>query len=136
VILADTILLIHFAFVVFVVGGQTLIMIGYHRTWRWTAARLFRGTHLACVLYVVIQAWAGKWCPLTILENRLRTASGQSTYQESFIQHWVSRIMYYHAPMWVFTVAYTLFGVLVAVYWVLLNRRNTHGKEENLGRPS
>jgi Protein of Unknown function (DUF2784) len=122
-LMADMIMLIHFSFIVFVVVGQCLIMIGYHRKWHWTVNRLIRGVHLAAVLYVVVQAWAGKWCPLTLLENRYREAAGQEVYRTAFIQHWVGRVMYYDAPQWVFTLIYTLFGSLVLVYWFLSEKR-------------
>jgi hypothetical protein len=122
-LMADVIMLVHFSFVAFVVGGQCLIMVGYHRKWRWAANRLLTGVHLACVLYVVVQAWAGRWCPLTLLENRYREAAGEEGYQTTFIRYWVGRVMYYDAPQWVFILIYTLFGLLAFVYWFLQERR-------------
>lgn len=124
---ADLIMLVHFSFIAFVVGGQCLIMAGYHRRWRWSANRALRGVHLACVLYVVVQAWAGKWCPLTLLENRYREAAGDEAYRVTFIQYWVGRVMYYDAPLWLFTAVYTLFGALVLVYWFLWGQRRGSG---------
>jgi len=97
-LIADILMLIHCAFIAFVIGGQCLIMIGYHRKWRWATNRVMRGIHIACVLYMVIQTWAGQWCPLTLLENRYREAAGQETYRSSFIQDWVGRLIYYDAP--------------------------------------
>jgi hypothetical protein len=34
-----------------------------------------------------------------------------------FIEHWLSRLLYWRAPPWVFTTAYTLFGLAVAAAW-------------------
>jgi hypothetical protein len=121
--IADMLMLIHFAFIAFVILAQCLIMFGYHRQWRWATNRTMRGIHLACVLYVVVQTWAGQWCPLTVLENRYRAAAGQETYRSSFIQDGVGRLIYYDAPLWVFSVVYTSFGILVLAYWILVERQ-------------
>jgi hypothetical protein len=130
-LIADMVMLIHFAFIIFVVGGQCLIMIGYHWRWKWAANRVIRGIHLACVLYVVIQTWAGKWCPLTLLENKYRAAAGQEMYRSSFIRDWVGRLIYYDAPHCVFTVMYICFGILVLLYWVLMERQRAQPESES-----
>jgi hypothetical protein len=127
---ADIVMLIHFAFIAFVVGGQALIMIGYHRKWRRTTNRVIRGIHVVCVLYVVVQAWAGQWCPLTLLENRYRQAAGQETYGSSFIQDWMGRLIYYDAPHWVFTIIYTVFGAVALIYWLLLEIQRAQPENE------
>lgn len=122
-LIADIVMLIHFALIAFVVGGQAVIIIGYHRKWRLATSRLLRGIHFACILYVVVQAWAGQWCPLTLLENRYREAAGQESYRSSFIQDWVGRLIYYDAPLWVFTIIYTIFGFVALIYWWMVERR-------------
>lgn len=116
-ILADAVLALHLAVVVFVVAGLALIVIGNLRRWRWVNAWQFRGLHLAAIGIVVAEAWWGVTCPLTTLEMWLRRQAGGSTYGGSFVEHWFSRLLYYEAPPWVFTVAYTAFGVLVAAVW-------------------
>ena len=35
----------------------------------------------------------------------------------SFVAYWLQRLLYYDAPAWVFTLAYTLFGAAVAAAW-------------------
>ena len=122
-LLADTILVVHFAFVVFVVFGFMLILLGLLARWRWVRNRTFRITHLAAIGIVVLQAWFGQLCPLTIWENELRQRAGQSGYTETFVQHWLHEILFYEAEPWVFTTIYTCFGVLVVLIWVL-GRRN------------
>lgn len=117
-ILADAILLLHFAFIVFVVGGQVCVMAGFWCRWRWVRNMTFRVLHLAAILYVVIQAWLGKSCPLTIWEKQLRTVAGEPTYSESFIEHWVGQLVFYQAPSWVFTLVYSIFSTLVVASWV------------------
>jgi polyferredoxin len=78
---------------------------------------VFRYSHLAAVGIVVGQAWLGRICPLTTWENALRRRAGQSSYEETFIQHWLHPLLFYAAPAWVFTAIYSIFGVLVALVW-------------------
>ena len=54
-LMADTILVIHFAFVVFVVFSFLLILIGLLARWSWVRNRNFRIAHLAAVGFVVLQ---------------------------------------------------------------------------------
>lgn len=117
--LADAILVIHFAFVVFVVFGFILILAGLLARWSWIHNRLFRIAHLAAIGIVVLQAWLGQLCPLTIWENALRRRAGQADYSETFVEHWLHKILFYQAEPWVFTAIYTVFGVLVALVWFL-----------------
>lgn len=115
--LADAVLLIHFAVVLFVVGGLPLIPVGNRLGWRWVNGWGFRLAHLAAIAVVVLQAWLGQRCPLTTLESWLRLKAGSSGYRRSFIEHWVQRLLYYEAPAWVFTLAYSVFGLLVLAAW-------------------
>ncbi len=116
-ILADIVQLVHFAFVLFVVLGQAFILVGKFRGWRWVRNPWFRSAHLAAIGIVAVQAWLGRLCPLTIWENSLREAGGGAAYEGSFVAHWISRIMYFEVPFWVFTIAYSLFGALVLFSW-------------------
>ena len=117
-LLADIILVIHFLFIVFVVGGQFLIIIGYFRGWSWIRNLIFRISHILGIAVVVVQAWADKWCFLTIWEGALRGRAGEQVYTESFVQHWVGRLVFYDAAAWVFTLVYTLFAIVVLLSWV------------------
>lgn len=114
---ADLVLLIHFAIVLFVVGGLLLIVLGNFLRWSWVNHWLFRAMHLLAISVVVLESWLGIECPLTTLENWLRLQAGQGVYQGSFIQHWVHGVMFYQAPGWVFALAYTLFGLAVVTAW-------------------
>jgi polyferredoxin len=128
-ILAEIVLCVHVAIVMFVVGGLVIVVIGNLRAWRWVNRLGFRLAHLAAIGVVVAEAWFGLACPLTSLENWLRTQAQAGTYAGSFIEHWLHRILYYEAPAWVFTLAYSLFGlVVVAAWWYFppTSRRNSH----------
>ena len=120
--LADALLVIHFAFVVFVVFGFILILLGLLARWSWVRNRKFRITHLAAIGIVVLQAWFGQLCPLTIWENDLRRLAGQSGYEETFVEHWLHEVLFYQAAPWVFTTIYTCFGMLVVLVWFLDRR--------------
>ena len=115
--LADLVLLIHFAIVLFVVGGLLLIVLGNFLRWSWVNHWWFRAMHLLAISVVVLESWLGIECPLTTLENWLRLQAGQGVYQGSFIQHWVHSVMFYQAPGWVFALAYTLFALAVVAAW-------------------
>ncbi|KYP11073.1 MAG: hypothetical protein A0129_09460 [Limnobacter sp. CACIAM 66H1] len=114
---ADFVLLIHFAIVLFVVGGLLLIVFGNLLRWPWVNHWWFRVLHLLAISVVVFESWLGIECPLTTLENWLRLQAGQGVYQGSFIQHWVHGVMFYEAPGWVFALAYTLFALVVVAAW-------------------
>jgi hypothetical protein len=120
---ADLVLALHFAIVLFVVGGLILIVAGNLRGWRWVNALGFRLAHLAAIGVVVAEAWLGLVCPLTTLEAWLRRQAGLETYSASFIEHWVQRLLYYDAPGWMFTLAYTLFALAVGSAWWLFPPR-------------
>ncbi len=121
-LLADTLLVVHFAFVVFVVAGFMLILAGLLARWSWIHNQKFRIAHLAAIGIVVLQAWFGQLCPLTAWENELRRRAGQSGYSETFVEHWLHELLFYEAAPWVFTTIYTCFGALVVLVW-LLGRR-------------
>lgn len=123
--LADLVLAIHAAFILFVVGGQILILAGWALGWSWPRHRWFRLLHLLAIGVVMLQAWIGAACPLTTLENLLRApVAGGVTYENGFIRYWVRELVFYIAPAWVFTVIYTVFaGVVVLTWFVYPPRR-------------
>lgn len=126
--LADLTLAMHAAYVLFVIGGQLLILVGWVGGWRWTRYPLFRLIHLIAIGFVMLEAWLGVTCPLTVLENILRMKSGSTMYERSFLSHWLERLIFYTAPEWVFTVIYTAFACLVVVTWLLYPPLRKNGR--------
>lgn len=126
-LLADLVLVLHVAIVVFVVGGLVLVIAGNLRGWRWVNALWFRLAHLSAIAFVVAQAWLGMVCPLTTLEMWLRAQAGAAVYSGGFIEHWLQRLLYYDAPPWVFVLAYSLFGLLVLASWLVYPPRLRRG---------
>jgi hypothetical protein len=116
--LADVVLVIHFGFVAFVIGGLVLIICGGYCGWGWIRNRWFRALHLAAIAVVVIPTWFEIICPLTTLEMYLREKAGEGTYGGTFISYWLRRLLFYDAPPWVFNTAYTLFGLAVVGTWL------------------
>lgn len=116
--LADIVLILHMSLVLFVVGGLVLIVIGNIRHWDWVNRLWFRLIHLAIVVIVMAEVWLGFVCPLTTLEMWLRQEAGHNFYEVGFVEHWVQLVLYWDLPSWVFTVAYSTFGLLVLLAWV------------------
>ncbi|HEX7766387.1 MAG TPA: DUF2784 domain-containing protein [Nitrospira sp.] len=83
-LLADAVLLIHLAFVLFVLFGGLLAL-------KWRSTIWF---HLPAVVWGTFIEFSGWICPLTPLENWLRTRSGSDGYEGDFIVHYVVPILY------------------------------------------
>ncbi|MCU0933433.1 MAG: DUF2784 domain-containing protein [Thiobacillaceae bacterium] len=83
-LLADLILLLHLAFILFVVLGGLLV---YRHAWvAWL--------HVPAVVWGVVVELMGWICPLTPLENRLRALAGQGGYDGDFIGAYLLAVIY------------------------------------------
>lgn len=122
-LLADLILVVHFLFVLFVVGALAATWLGAWRGWGFARNPWFRLAHLAAVLFVAGQALVGAICPLTLWEDALR---GRDT-ERGFIARWVQAVLYYDWPPWVFTMLYVGFALLVVATFVWLPPRFRRG---------
>jgi hypothetical protein len=116
---ADAVVVLHAAYVLFVIVGFLLTLVGCLARWEWIRNPWFRGVHLAMIGIVVLETWCGITCPLTIWELQLRELAGQETYQGDFIALWVHNVLFIDAPPWVFNTMYTAFGAAVALTFVL-----------------
>ena len=112
--LADAIVCVHLAVVLFVIVGLPLIYIGAARRWAWVRGVRWRAVHLATVVLIAAESLVGITCPLTVWEDALRGHRPGT----GFIERWVDRILFYDFPRWLFVVVYTVFAVCVAVTWV------------------
>ena len=129
---AEVVLIAHAAFIVFVVGGQGLILAGWMLGWRWPRNPPFRLAHAGAIALVVLESWFGIMCPLTWLEFRLRAAAGSPLAADSFIGYWLQRLIFHDAPPWVFTLAYTSFAAVVAatlVFYPPRRRAARHARQ-------
>lgn len=132
-LLADLVLAVHVALVLFVVGGFVAIVVGNLRGWAEVNRLGFRIVHLAAIGVVVAEAWFGVVCPLTSLEMWLRAEARGTTYAGGFIEHWLSRLLYHDLPSWAFTAAYSLFGLAVAASWWFFPPQRRHRGERYPG---
>ncbi|MBI5683671.1 MAG: DUF2784 domain-containing protein [Verrucomicrobia bacterium] len=128
--LADAVLVVHFAYVAFVVVGLLMIWVGYFLRWSFVRNFWFRLAHLCCMGVVVMESVFGMTCPLTTWEMKLRLlASSGQYYQGSFIQHWVHRVLFYSASEGVFLAIYGSFFVLLLLsLWIVKPRWPGHRK--------
>ena len=116
---ADAVMLIHLVYFLTVVLGLPAIWIGILRRHQWARNFWWRCGHLLMIAIVVAEAWAGINCPLTEWEHQLRVLAQQETYSGSFMAKLVHNVMFYDAPKWVFTLAHTLFGLLVLISFLV-----------------
>jgi hypothetical protein len=123
VLAADALLATHVLFVLFVVLGLVLVLVGKFSGWSWVRNPWFRLAHLAAIAVVVLQSWAGVVCPLTTWEMALRERAGDVTYAGTFVSHWLDALLYYQAPAWVFALCYTIFAAAVVASWFWVRPR-------------
>jgi hypothetical protein len=121
--LADAVLVLHAGVVLFVVTGLVLVPAGGALRWRWVRNFWLRAAHLAAIAYVALQAWFDIVCPLTTLEQSLRTRAGQISFEGDFVAYWLGRLLFYQAPSWVFIAAYSLLALLVVGSWLAVRPR-------------
>lgn len=117
-------MLVHFAFVAFVVLGGLPAL-------RWPR---FAWIHVPAALWGIVIEWAGWICPLTPLENRLRRLGGEAGYAGGFVEHYVLPVLY---PRGLTREVQLILGALVlllnvAVYLAVIRRH----RQAKKGTPS
>jgi len=90
--MADTILVIHFSYALFIIAGFIFIWTGFLAGWESIRNPLFRYLHLSAMGIVVVESVFGIVCPLTWLENTIRNTSGP-LYEEGFIPYWIHTLL-------------------------------------------
>lgn len=83
-LLADLVLLLHFAFILFVIFGALLLVRWPRLVW----------LHLSAVVWAAVVIGMGWICPLTPLENWLRRQAGEGGYPGGFIEHYLMPLIY------------------------------------------
>ena len=81
---ADLVLVLHFAFVIFVALGALAVW-----KWQWLA-----WVHVPAAAWGVAIEFAGWTCPLTPLENELRQRAGDEPYGGDFIARYLLPVIY------------------------------------------
>jgi Protein of Unknown function (DUF2784) len=116
-LLADLLLLVHGAFVLFVVAGGLLVLRRPQLAW----------LHVPAALWGAGIEFSARICPLTPLEKAWRRAAGETGYQGGFIEHYVTAALY---PTGLTRTIQLALGIIVLlvngwVYWTLWRRRAT-----------
>jgi hypothetical protein len=83
-LLADGIVVVHLAFVAFVIFGALF-------AFRWPK---FIWLHIPAFLWGAMIEFSGRICPLTPLENVLRRKGGEAGYGTSFIEQYLLPVLY------------------------------------------
>lgn len=115
-LLADLLVLVHFAFIVFVVAGGLLV-------WRW---RRTAWLHVPAAVWGALIELRGWICPLTPLENHFRRLAGRAGYAGGFIEHYVFPIVYPSGltPRVQVALGLAVVALNVAMYgWLIVRRR-------------
>ena len=114
-VLADIVLLIHLAFLLFVAAGGFAVLRWPRLAW----------VHLPAAAWGVLIEYAGWICPLTPLEVWLRRRGGGTGYEGGFIEHYVSAFLYPEGLTrgWQLALGTLVLLVNGAIYWRLLARR-------------
>lgn len=113
--LADTVVLLHLAFIAFAVLGGLLVL-----RWVWAA-----WLHLPALAWGTWIEFSGGICPLTPLENSLRAAAGRAVYSQGFIERYIVPLIYPGelTRELQFVLGGVLVGINLAVYALVLYRR-------------
>jgi len=113
--LADAVVVVHFAFVLFVLFGGLLVL-----RWRW-----LMWLHLPTAIWGALIEFAGWTCPLTPLEKWLRREGNLGGYEGGFVEHYILPVLYPQALTRNIQLVLGLIVVLlnIFVYWRVLRRR-------------
>ncbi|MGH7631378.1 MAG: DUF2784 domain-containing protein [Gemmatimonadales bacterium] len=106
-ILADLLVIVHFAFVLFVAAGGLLVL-------RWPRLAF---VHLPAAIWGAWIEFTGGICPLTPLEKSLRVRAGEAAYAGDFVDHYILPILY---PSGMTRTAQLVLGVAVVAVNVVL----------------
>jgi len=132
-LLADIILVVHFAIALFITWSLPVIWVGHWLKWRFVRSPWFRFTHLGLMGFVLVETLMGKLCPLTIWEYTLRRATEDAGTSEApaFIPFWVDKLLFMDLSEQTFTIIYaTFFAAVVATFYFVPIRKIRWRKEK------
>ena len=113
---ASAIFWLHVAIIAFNLFGLVAIPLGAWCAWPFVYAFWWRAVHLLSLLTVAMQAVLGRACFLTVWQSDIAAGPGP-TEHVPLIQGWVSKLIYWPLPLWVFAVIYVGIAVYTALLW-------------------
>ncbi|HTV46317.1 MAG TPA: DUF2784 family protein [Stellaceae bacterium] len=119
-LLAETVLAVHLAIILFNVLGLIAVPLGAICGWRFVRIRWWRVLHILLLAAVAGQAVAGRACILTLWQAAL---SGSAAAPMPLLMGWVDRLIYWRLPVWVFAAAYVVVFVYALALLVLVPPR-------------
>jgi len=116
-LMADIVVVIHFAFTIFVLLGGILTIWWRKIIW----------LHIPAAVWGALIEFAGWICPLTPLENRLRAKGGQAGYPGGFVEEYVLPVIY---PAGLTRETQIILGIFVitvnlVIYWKVFIKYRT-----------
>ena len=122
--LARLVLYLHLGVIVFNLFWLVAIPLGAWRGWSFVRSFGWRALHLASLAVVALQAALGRLCFLTIWQEELTAAAGD-TGKPSLIDELVTKAVFWPLPAWVFVVLYLAVLVYAALLWFLVPPRRS-----------
>ena len=93
-LLADAMLVLHLAWILFMLYGFALTVRAFWRPAYWNRT-LFRSLHLVGILFVASKPVLGEYCPLTVWEYELRRHYNPTIeYPGSFVIGYLEKLVY------------------------------------------
>lgn len=121
-ILSDTVLVIHFAWIIFIIMALPVAL-----CFRLKRLRIF---HTIALVFTIIMQATGTLCPLTIIEEGLRRKSlATFSYDGSFIVTWLRKLIYIEdlgvslKIIYALTALFLLFTLLTYLFWPIHKRK-------------
>jgi uncharacterized protein DUF2784 len=116
-LMADIVVVIHFAFTIFVLLGGILTIWWRKVIW----------LHIPAAVWGALIEFAGWICPLTPLENRLRAKGGEAGYPGGFVEEYVLPVIY---PAGLTRETQIILGIFVisinlVIYWKVFIKSRT-----------
>ena len=113
-LLADLVLCVHLAFIVFVAVGAFGLFVSPKLAW----------VHVPAVLWGVYVEWTASICPLTTLEVWLRVQAGATGYGNSFVDQYIVPVVYPPGltPGLQFVLGTVVLVVNLIIYWIVFLR--------------
>ena len=112
---ADVTVLVHFAFIVFVMFGALLVR----------KRPVLKYAHWVALSYGLLVEVFNWYCPLTLFEQYLRQQAGKVGYERSFLVHYLDKLIYWDVPQWVLIAGTAIVVALNIVFYCRAGRGKT-----------